>query len=224
MNEDSKPTYQPQSNSAAEQPAAPITFSREQQAKIDLIVKASMGRAASETRQQLEAERQERARLDVELKAAQETLSATSVERDNEKNARLDAEQRIIAFRKQAFINEQCLDHSLIDAATVNALTEQHLEWDEAKQSFVVLNSEVTPAEFFASFAAQKPYLVRSDARTGPGSSASSRTGLSDGHQRYKVEEIFGPKSNSRFAHELMQRSPDEYRRLKQQAKAQRLI
>jgi hypothetical protein len=206
-----------------EQPQ-PVVFTPEQQAKVDLIVKAAMGRAASETRRELDIERQERARLDGELKTAQEALSATGTERDALKHKHADAEQRATTLRRDAFISKKCLDYNFVDSEIVTSLTEQSLEWDDAKQSFVVVGSDATTDEFFAAFAAKKPYLVKSDVRNGSGSEPSTRTSLPSGQQRYKVEEIFGRGSNSQLANQLAQKDPAEYRRLKSQARNKQLI
>jgi hypothetical protein len=117
----------------------PVTFSAEQQAKLDEIIKDSMRRTAREVRQQLDIERQEKVKLDAELKAAQEALSATATERDNEKNARLSIEQQALKWRKDAYIAAKCVDFGFIDAPTVSALVERNLAWNETTQDFDVI-------------------------------------------------------------------------------------
>jgi hypothetical protein len=207
------------------QPQIPIvTFTPEQQAKIDDIVKKAMGRSASETRQQLDAEKKRAENLETQLRETQAQAESSAAERDELKRKHADAEQRIITLRKKAFITDACIDHNFVDAPTVNSLVEQQLNWSDEKESFEVLDSDMTPAEFFTDFAKKKPYLVRSDVRTGSGSSDSTRTGLPTGQQRYKAEDVFGRNSSSKLANDLARRDPQEYRRLKAEARNKKLI
>jgi hypothetical protein len=207
------------------QPQIPIvTFTAEQQAKIDDIVKKAMGRSASETRQQLDAEKKRAENLETQLRETQAQAESSAAERDELKRKHADAEQRIITLRKKAFITDACIDHNFVDAPTVNSLVEQQLNWSDEKESFEVLDSDMTPAEFFTDFAKKKPYLVRSDVRTGSGSSDSTRTGLPTGQQRYKAEDVFGRNSSSKLANDLARRDPQEYRRLKAEARTKKLI
>jgi hypothetical protein len=207
------------------QPQIPIvTFTPEQQAKIDDIVKKAMGRSASETRQQLDAEKKRAENLETQLRETQAKAESSAAERDELKRKHADAEQRIITLRKKAFITDACIDHNFVDAPTVNSLVEQQLNWSDEKESFEVLDSDMTPAEFFTDFAKKKPYLVRSDVRTGSGSSDSTRTGLPTGQQRYKAEDVFGRNSSSKLANDLARRDPQEYRRLKAEARTKKLI
>jgi hypothetical protein len=207
------------------QPQIPIvTFTPEQQAKIDDIVKKAMGRSASETRQQLDAEKKRAENLETQLRETQAQAESSAAERDELKRKHADAEQRIITLRKKAFITDACIDHNFVDAPTVNSLVEQQLNWSDEKESFEVLDSDMTPAEFFTDFAKKKPYLVRSDVRTGSGSSDSTRTGLPTGQQRYKAEDVFGRNSSSKLANDLARRDPQEYKRLKSEARNKKLI
>jgi hypothetical protein len=213
-----------ENDTPAEQQPAPISFSAEQQAKVDLIVKAAMGRAASETRRELETEKKRAEDLEGQLRETQAKAESSAAERDELKRKHADAEQHIITLRKKAFITDACIDHNFVDAPTVNSLVEQQLNWSDEKESFEVLDSDMTPAEFFTDFAQKKPYLVKSDVRTGSGSGDSSRSGLPTGRQQYKLEEIFGPHSSSKLANDLARRDPQEYRRLKSEARNKKLI
>jgi hypothetical protein len=218
-----------------------VTVTAEQQTKLDEIIRDSMRRTAREVRQQLEAEQQRATQLESDLQAARNALAnaVDTSERDRlagevqtltsdlatEKTARISAEQIATAKRREAFISKKCLDYDFVDSEIVSSLTEQSLEWSEAKQDFVVAGSEMMSTnEFFADFAQKKPYLVKSSVHTGSGSSDSSRTGLSSGQQQYKVEQIFGKSSNSKLANELMARDKAAYHALKREAKQKHLI
>jgi exonuclease VII large subunit len=217
-----------------------VTFTAEQQTKLDEIIRDSMRRTAREVRQQLEAEKQRATQLETDLQVARDALAnaSNSEERDRladevqtltsdlatEKAARLTAEQIATAKRRESFISKKCLDYNFVDADIVASLTESDIEWSEQKQGFVIVDSEMSPEEYFADFATKKPYLVKSDIRTGSGSSDSSRSGLNSGQQRYKVTDVFGRGSNSQLANKIALESPAEYRRLKSEAKNKRLI
>ena len=82
------------------------------------------------------------------------------------------------------------------------------------------LNADSEPmsvSEFFRDFSSKKLHLVRGN--TIPGGNARGSDGSASSlPPRIKVEEIFGPRSSSRAASDLMRRSPQEYRRLKEEA------
>ena len=248
-----------------------VTFTPEQQAKIDDIVKKAMGRAGAEAKTQAEADRQRATQLEADLKAAQEALKTATpgdkkdakddVEKlkaeiaemqrarvnkdtdfenvkrkltDQEKSTKAIQEQ-LIAERKRNLITSVAAQEQFVDTDAIAALTDKNFKWKDEEGRLVVVNDDGTPKlnasydpmspeEFFKDFATKKPYMVKSDARTGSGSEGSTRTGLSTGRQVYKVEEIFGKGSNPRLANDLMKKSPDEYKRLKTEAKQRRLI
>src|SRR6185437_14590933 len=84
-----------------------VTFNAEQQAKIDDIVKKAMGRAAAETRAQLDQEKQRAAQLDADLKAAQDALAKAKTTGD--KNDAKDDVEKLkaeIAEMQRARVNK----------------------------------------------------------------------------------------------------------------------
>jgi hypothetical protein len=120
-----------------------------------------------------------------------------------------------------------------IDSAVVEKLTSDRVKWDEVRNKFIVINDSgtermnasyepMTLEEFYTEFASKNPYLAKGDIRGGVGSS-ESREGLSrDG--KFKVEDIFGPKSSSKSANDLYRSNPSEYHRLKAIAKSNGLL
>ncbi len=172
-----------------------------------------MKRAGQTTAQELEALRaKEKALLQEAAAARNETLSV----------------------RKQVAIQSAAGKVNFVDVSIVAKLTEDSIKWDEAKKTFIVVNEQGQPRlnasfdpmsleEFYTDFAAKNPYLVRGDVKPGVGSSQNKRFDVS-GNGKFTVTDVFGPKSDSKKATQLMKDDPAEYRRLKTMAKEQGLI
>lgn len=160
-----------------------------------------------------------------------ERLKREALERtDDAKRAR----QEVIDYRKQVAISNAATKIGFFDPEDVATGTiSQNINWDSAKNSFVVsengrerLNSAMEPMsieEYLTEVASKKPYLVRSNQKGGFGSSESSRVDVTT-NGRYQLTDIFGPKSDSKKASELMKRDPAEYKRMRVMAKGQGLI
>lgn len=229
---------------------ATVTFTPEQQAKLDEIIRNAMGRAAAETRQQLaeaqkalEATQAELSTLkasgngggnaDVELR---DRVVSLTQERDAAAKAKAAAEERIVSLQKQNLIAQHAASHEFVDLGAVEAMTQRNLKWNQHTNRFDVVNEDgstklsattfepMTPAEFFSGFAAERPYLVKSGARGGNGSTASSQSTLPSSRGQYHAEDIFGKGSNAIAANKLAQNNPTEYKRLKSLAIKRRLI
>jgi hypothetical protein len=138
-------------------PTQGVTFTAEQQAKIDEIVKKAMGRAGKDAREQLDIERAEKSRLNADLQATKEALAnatntderdklreqiqSISQELESEKQSRRDSENREISYRRSALIAQACLDHDLIDAEIVTGLVENNIMWNPDRKSFDVVTA-----------------------------------------------------------------------------------
>ncbi len=220
---------------------AKIEFTPEQQAKIDEIVKRVMGRAGFEARQALDAEKRRATQLENDLAAALEN-APNKDEVEKIRQSKLESDKRLSSL-EDALIKEkkQNLVHQFghdrfVDNQVVLAMTERNLRWDSSSQRFLVVNEDgslrmnlstlepMSPAEFFTEFAREKPYMVKSDVKSGNGGTESNRSSFSNGKTTFSVDEVFGPKSDSRKASALMKQSPAEYQRLKAEARTKGLI
>jgi len=114
-------------------PPAKVTFTPEQQVKIDSLIRESMGRAGNEARAtaaRLEAEaevlRAEVARLRGDREGLESNLS---VKEKEAKSARAET----IAVKKQNAIQAAATEHNFFNPQVVSKLTEEKSKWDEGK-------------------------------------------------------------------------------------------
>lgn len=248
-----------------------VEFTPAQQAKLDEIIKKSMGRAASETRQELATEKAKVTKLEADLRQALEDVKTARTPKevkdakgevaelqakiDEMLNARTATTSELEGLRKQLqdskadgdkakaeALNQKKLN-KITQAATkedfvnlnvVMRLTEDNIKWNEAEGKWIVLNDEgqprmnaaydpMTVEEFYQDFATKNPYLVKGSVVTGTGQGGSAGTAVSM-TGRYKPEEIFGNKSNSKWANDLANKNMPEYKKLKAEAIAKGLI
>jgi hypothetical protein len=215
-------------------PPAKVTFSPEQQAKVDQLIRESMGRAGNEARAtaaRLEAEaavlRGEVARLTGDKSGLETTLEAKQREATS-------AKAETIAVRKQNAITEAGAKYNFYNPAQLAKLTGDEITWD-GKQ-FVVLGSDGTPRvgldgstplsvdEFFKEFATKNPHLVKGDVKPGIGSREAQQPPHRTLGEREKLAQYFGKGSSSQKANALALESPQLYRQYKREAKNLGLI
>lgn len=88
----------------------------------------------------------------------------------------------------------------------------------------VKLNNSLEPMtlqEFYTEFAKENPFMVRGEVRPGTGAfEALGRPSLG----QYKLEDLFGAKSNSKLVNDLSLRDPKTYKELRVKAVAQGLV
>lgn len=197
---------------------------------------ASNGRTAAD--RQEGADDVERLRAEInEMKTVRKNFE-TEVERFKQQ---LGAKDKEVSEARTALLNERrntaitnaASKLNFVNVGVVAKLTQDQVQWDENRNRFIVLNDQGTERmnaayepmsldEFYAEYASKNPYLVRGDVKSGSGSS-ESRSALSrDG--KYAVEQIFGPKSDSRLANRLAMENYPEYARLKAVAKENGLL
>jgi hypothetical protein len=201
-----------------------VTFSLEQQARVDEIVRGAMGRAASELREKAE-------RLQQDLEAAQQAVADI-----HEQNKTKDKE--LSAFRTNAVDNQRDIaiqtaaaKEGFVDLKVVRQLTKDFVKIDAANQVVVLddkgharLNDRNEPMsleDFYREYAASHQYLVKSDVKGGSGSSTATQYGSRD---TIRLEQVFGRGSSAELANKLAQSDPIRYRTLKAQAKQAGLI
>lgn len=237
-----------------------ITFTPEQQERVNELIKDAMGRAGKEAREEAARLREEQKSVKGELEKLQEELKKAAagggkasddelkaeVERiknlHTEEKTRLQSQaeaqskeakqykDKFEDLRRKIAIQTAAAKHNFVDVNVVMKLTEDAVQWDSERGAFVVMeggvarmNSSFEPMsleEYYAEYANKSPYLVRSDARSGNGSSESNASNGS----KLKLTDLFGPDSSGKLANELAQSNPAEYRRLREQARQQGLI
>lgn len=171
-----------------------------------------------------------------EMKAAN-TGSLQELERANRvaeaaKKEATEAKSETLKVRKEVAIQRAASKLAFVDLGMVTKLTEDSIKWDETKGRFMVvsetggerLNTALEPMtleDFYKEFAVSSPYLVRSEARGGAGSS-QGQGGNANG--KLQPEQIFGKDGDSRLANKLALQDIKEYQRLKVLAKESGLL
>lgn len=154
----------------------------------------------------------------------------TEAQREKERNQQLQEE---IRKRDKMEAIRTAMDSVGVDFVSRQdaiRLSESSIDWDEERKSFVVrdengnlkYDAALNPkslTQFYREFVAERPYLVKAQTRGGAGSKESSATGT-----KYKLEDLFGPKSNATLANELATKNIGEYRRMRALAKEQGLV
>jgi hypothetical protein len=217
-----------------QQPEVKVTFTPEQQVKIDSLIRESMGRAGNEARAtaaRLEAEA-EVLRAEVErLRGDREGLESNlSVKEKEAKSARAET----IAVKKQNAIQAAATEHNFFNPQIVSRLTEDKIKWDEGKQKFVVLGDDgserlgadgnsLSVSAFLKEFGTSNPYLVRGDVKPGVGSAENQRP-YTTTTERDRLKALFGKGSSSKAANDYAMRDPQGYKNAKREARSLGLI
>jgi hypothetical protein len=238
-----------------------VTFSAEQQDKIQQLIDAATARAHNASRTQYDAKIAE---LTAAVEAAKAAKPAAKPGNDATVEAQL-AEFRTVAeaskaeterfkaeataraaevlaarsesqeIRKEVAITQAASTIPFFNLELVKQVTKGNIEFDGTLKQFVVkgpngqirydstLEHPLSLEAYFTEYAAQNKYLVRSTLASGTGSTESTRTDVAQ-NGRFAVTDIFGPKSSSLKASQLMKDNPQEYARLKGIARQERLI
>jgi len=212
----------------SEEQSKKITFTPEQQAVIDRVVKYAMSRAGKDARIEAERLRKELAARSTTDDAGHRTLAADLAEARSELAA-VKREQEAAALDatiRSACAKEDFLDIDLaveISKRSVRVVDGKPVVIDPATGSEMLDEtlSPVTVQGLARRIATDKPFLVRS--RVVGGTGASERGNLPM-PPTVNLEDLFGKRSKGQLANQLAQRSPREYRRLRSLAQQQGLI
>jgi len=134
------------------------------------------------------------------------------------------AEQILLTERKRNLILKEANAASFLAPDVTRVLTEKNIKWDSVDDRWVVTNDDgkprisasgepMTVPEFFAEFAMENPFLVKTSAKL----NGQLRVAPPQPKQ-YTVEQIFGHRSSGRDANLLAQTNPTEYKRLRAEA------
>lgn len=239
-----------------------VTFTPEQQAKVNEIINEAVGRAGNAARAEAATFKSELQKVQTDLAAAQEALKhagskgekdaakgdvaalqSTIEEMRRAQQSHVDETKRLqslvtskeeevktarseaINIRKEIAIANAASKVNFVNNEVVTKLTKDNIQWDGDKNRFIVigvdgskrLNASFDPMsleEYYTEFAAQNPYLVRGDVKSGVGSKENSRNDVSN-NGKFEVKQIFGKGSDSRLASQLMKDNPAEYKRMR---------
>jgi hypothetical protein len=117
-------------------------------------------------------------------------------ERDRIRKEAEEARSESMRIRKEVAIGRSASKQNFYDLEAVTKLVWDNIEYDEDSKTFVVKengtikqNSSLQPVtldEHFSAFAAQRPYLVNGDMKSGADSKDSNK--LADGNIKSKVD------------------------------------
>jgi len=191
-----------------------VEFTPAQQAKVNEIVKAAMGRAAFETRSELATTK----------KLLEQALAAASP--DATEADKLRAEAEVLKLRLADLTQEHSrerLENAVLAAATRARFV------DPEQASLLLEKSELVSADgafdlakvqaAVTSLAERSPHLIRGAVIPGSGSAPAQSIPPDT-----KLETYFGRGSNARLANELAIKRPDVYRQLRAAAVRKGLV
>src|SRR6266478_3016124 len=204
-----------------------VEFSEAQQQVFDAALKRAMGRAASDSRAEAADLKAKVVSLETQLKATRPDASQSDVLR-----AELEASKAQIASLQAAGaesaklteLQKLAVAENFIDVSLITTILAPRVQ--RQGNTYIVTNEDGTIrqnaagenlslAEAVAQEAANRPYLVRGQVKTGGGGTSSSGTPPPTSRP---LNFYFGPGSNSAATNALSIQRPDEYRRLRQEA------
>jgi hypothetical protein len=208
-----------------ETPSTKVTFSAEQQAKIDELIRAAMGRAGNDARATA-------ARLEAEAEALRAEVARLNGDKSGLEREAKSARDEAVAFRKQTAITEAGVKFNFYDPAQLAKLTSDEVGWDGKR--FVITGEDGTPRvgldgtplsvdEFFREFATKNPHLVKGDVKPGVGSRENQIPHPTIG-EKEKLAKLFGRGSDGKAANDLALSDPNEYKRQRHVARRLGLI
>jgi hypothetical protein len=261
MATDQNPATDTSSNNDGSNNDGKVTFTTEQQEKINKLIDTAVGRTASKVRGEYEAKLTDLttqfealknapkpkagetdANADAQLKEFKTIVEQSKAETERFRQAAADREREVQSaraeaqeIRKEVAITSAASKIPFFNVDVVKTLTKDSVVYDNELKQFVVkgpngqtrydstLEKPLSLEAYFTEFASQNKYLVRSEMGSGTGSSETSRQNVSS-NGRFAVADIFGPKSSSQKAMQLMKDNPSEYARLKTLARSEGLI
>ena len=231
MSEENNAVQPVDQSAEQQQPKQKVTFSPEQQARVDEIVRESMGRAAKDLRA-------ENFKLRTELDAAKVTATP-----QNDGTAHLATELATIKAERDSLRERQTegsIREQLRKAADAEGFVDVDLAISILRTQVQLTDGKLLPVaadgtprlgatldpmslqELSRELANSKPFLVRSNVKPGIGSAESSTSLLAG--SGIELERIFGANSNAGEANRLAMIDPKKYSRLRALAREKGLL
>ena len=160
-----------------------------------------------------------------EADAARKAAEAKSLEA-KEAHKKLENYQIQSAIERQAelanFIDPSIVVHLVKDKARLNDDGTVAIIGENNEQRYNNQYKPMSLAEFINEFAESRSYLVRSDVKTGAGSTATAK--FNGGKPQYELAQVFGQKSDSKLALKLSRENMPLYKQMRAEAVAQGLL
>lgn len=211
-----------------------VTFSPEQQVKLDEILREAQGRAGNEARATAARLESELAKVRSELKTAKDAAAAASGDVVKAKDAEIEkARSETIALKKENAIRQAAEKYNFFNSAQVLKLTEQDIKLDGDR--FVVLGENGSPLlgldgstplsldEFYADFSRKNTHLVKGEVKPGVGSRENQITRPAP-TEIEKLSRLFGKGSDAVACNRLALSDPAEFKRQRFLAKSYGLV
>jgi len=139
-----------------------------------------------------------------------------------------EVEARVVNINKEVAIQNACRECDFVDQNLVLRVMKEFVVYDEITKKYQVLddegnvklNSAMEPQslkEYTKEYAANHPYLVNGNIKSGTGSAENKGSNLSSS-KTITHEQVFGKGSDSSLAAKVMKESPARYHSLKKQA------
>ena len=210
-----------------------VEFSEAQQQVFDAALKRAMGRAGADSRAEAEKLRLENQRLK-EVAAGQG--SADELERVRGELASSKLEQAAILeasvkSQRDLVIAQESSKHGFIDVDTLQRLTRQNLRHNTTTGTFEVVDDSGVPVlntaqepisvtDYFADYAAKRPWLQRGTVKSGGGGSSSGGVPVST---TLPLSHYWGPNSSAKDCNALSINRLLDYKRMRAEAVRQGL-
>jgi hypothetical protein len=202
----------------------------EMQAKLESKPRSQHTKSDTDDVEALRAQMEEMKTVSTNAREELERHRKLLADKDNEVKKVLD---EALNVRKNSAIQNAAQKVNFLDLDDVIRLTADFVRFDESRGRFVVVNDQgvermnasyepMTLEEFYTEYSKKKPHLVKGDFKGGAGSKPNESAAVPG--TAYRLEDLFGSKSDPAKANELAMRDINEYRRLRVLAQKQRLI
>lgn len=212
-----------------------ITFTAEQQRKLDEIIRERQGAAAREVRARASNLETENETLKAQLAELTEKLNSTpnleqdlAEARENSKTLR----EQFHRYKKDTAIAALANSIKPMDAAIVGELMSKNLKIDDGG-NLVAVTPEghpmldpdtmepVTAEQFASTWAKAHPYLIQGPVKSGTGTAETQKLSFTP---KYDLRQLFGRGSDGVMANQLAKRDKQLYQELKRKAQESGLI
>jgi hypothetical protein len=204
-----------------------ITFSAEQQTKVDELIRESMGRAGNEARATA-------ARLEAEAVVLKAELAALRGDRSGLEKETKTAKQELLKLKKEAIFADAASKHGFVDPKQVTKLVSEDIVFVPEKNTFHIVNEDGSVRTgldgsplgldaFFQDFANRNGHLVRGTVKPGVGSRENQLPTPAVG-ERERLSKLFGRGSDAVACNRLAISDPAEFKKQRLLAKSYGLI